>query len=103
MAANPQPPTSSARLEDLRQTIRDHGTWPEDQAVRRLLHSLELTGGGRHRAVALGRKLVEGVGARRAGRPFLDVFLQEFGLSNQEVIAMMCIAEALLRIPDDVT
>jgi RHH-type transcriptional regulator, proline utilization regulon repressor / proline dehydrogenase / delta 1-pyrroline-5-carboxylate dehydrogenase len=103
MAANPQPPPSSARLEDLRQTIRDHGTWPEDRAVQRLLHSVELTGGARHRAVALGMKLVEGARARRDERPFLDAFLQEFGLSNQEGIALMCIAEALLRIPDDVT
>src|SRR3984885_13089978 len=103
MAANPQPPPSSARLEDLRQTIRDHGTSPEDQAVQRLLHSLELTGGARHRAVALAMKLVEGARARRDERPFLDAFLQEFGLSNQEGIALMCIAEALLRIPDDVT
>ena len=103
MAANPLAPASSARLEDLRQIIRDHGTWPEDQAVQRLLHSLELTGGARHRAVALGVKLVEGARARRDERPFLDAFLQEFGLSNQEGIALMCIAEALLRIPDDVT
>ncbi len=68
-----------------------------------LLHSLELTGGARHRAVALGMKLVEGARARRDERPFLDAFLQEFGLSNQEGIALMCIAEALLRIPDDAT
>jgi RHH-type proline utilization regulon transcriptional repressor/proline dehydrogenase/delta 1-pyrroline-5-carboxylate dehydrogenase len=64
---------------------------------------VELTGGARHRAVALGMKLVEGARARRDERPFLDAFLQEFGLSNQEGIALMCIAEALLRIPDDVT
>jgi RHH-type proline utilization regulon transcriptional repressor/proline dehydrogenase/delta 1-pyrroline-5-carboxylate dehydrogenase len=102
MAANPQP-SPSVRLEDLRQIIRDHGSWPEDQAVQRLLHSLELTGGARHRAVALGMKLVEGARARRDERPFLDAFLQEFGLSNQEGIALMCIAEALLRIPDDAT
>ena len=102
MAANPQPPPS-VRLEDLRQTIREHSTWPEDRAVQRLLHSLELTGGARHRAVAVAMKLVEGARARRDERPFLDAFLQEFGLSNQEGIALMCIAEALLRIPDDVT
>jgi hypothetical protein len=47
--------------------------------------------------------LVEGARARRDERPFLDAFLQEFGLSNQEGIALMCIAEALLRIPDDAT
>jgi RHH-type proline utilization regulon transcriptional repressor/proline dehydrogenase/delta 1-pyrroline-5-carboxylate dehydrogenase len=68
-----------------------------------LLHQLELTGGARHRAVSLGVALVEGARARRDERPFLDAFLQEFGLSNQEGIALMCIAEALLRIPDDAT
>ena len=75
----------------------------EDQAVGRLLHQLELTGGARHRAVRLAVALVEGARARRDERPFLDAFLQEFGLSNQEGIALMCIAEALLRIPDDAT
>jgi RHH-type transcriptional regulator, proline utilization regulon repressor / proline dehydrogenase / delta 1-pyrroline-5-carboxylate dehydrogenase len=103
MAANPQPPPPNDRLENLREAIRDHGTWPEDRAVKRLLHSLELTGGARHRAVAAAMKLVEGARARRDERPFLDAFLQQFGLSNQEGIALMCIAEALLRIPDDVT
>jgi RHH-type transcriptional regulator, proline utilization regulon repressor / proline dehydrogenase / delta 1-pyrroline-5-carboxylate dehydrogenase len=93
----------AANLDSLRQTIRDHGTWTEDRAVKKLLHSLELTGGARHRAVALGVALVEGARARRDERPFLDAFLQEFGLSNQEGIALMCIAEALLRIPDDAT
>lgn len=33
----------------------------------------------------------------------LDAFLQEFGLSNNEGIALMCLAEALLRVPDEVT
>ncbi|NVJ96751.1 MAG: bifunctional proline dehydrogenase/L-glutamate gamma-semialdehyde dehydrogenase PutA [Alphaproteobacteria bacterium] len=30
----------------------------------------------------------------------LDAFLAEFGLSNQEGVALMCMAEALLRVPD---
>jgi RHH-type proline utilization regulon transcriptional repressor/proline dehydrogenase/delta 1-pyrroline-5-carboxylate dehydrogenase len=103
MAATlPQPPISDI-LESLRQTIREHGAWPEDEAVTRLLHNLDLTGGARHRAVAVAMGLVDGARARRDERPFLDAFLQEFGLSNQEGIALMCIAEALLRIPDDVT
>ncbi len=33
----------------------------------------------------------------------LDVFLQEFGLANEEGVALMCLAEALLRIPDAAT
>ncbi len=96
-------PSGGDSLETLRQTIRDQGTWPEERAVTGLLHALELTGGARHRAVTLAMALVEGARARRDERPFLDAFLQEFGLSNQEGIALMCIAEALLRIPDDAT
>src|ERR1700729_690590 len=103
MAAHLNEASQAPALEALRQSVREHGEWPENRAVTRLLHALELTGGARHRAVALGMKLVEGARARRDERPFLDAFLQEFGLSNQEGIALMCIAEALLRIPDDVT
>ncbi len=103
MAANLNEPSPPQSLESLREAVRDHGEWPEDRAVTRLLHALELTGGARHRAVATAVALVEGSRARRDERPFLDAFLQEFGLSNQEGIALMCIAEALLRIPDDAT
>ena len=90
-------------LDALRGAVREHGSSSEEAAVARLLGALELTGGARHRAVAVARSLVEGARARRDERPFLDAFLQEFGLSNQEGIALMCIAEALLRIPDDAT
>ena len=57
----------------------------------------------RHAALKIGRTLVKGARARANERPYLDAFLQEFGLSNQEGIALMCLAEALLRIPDDDT
>ena len=103
MAANLHEPSQPPNLEELRRAIRDHGEWPEDRAVTRLLHASELNLGARHRAVATAMALVEGARARRDERPFLDAFLQEFGLSNQEGIALMCIAEALLRIPDDAT
>jgi RHH-type proline utilization regulon transcriptional repressor/proline dehydrogenase/delta 1-pyrroline-5-carboxylate dehydrogenase len=103
MAASVNDYPANLSPESLRAAAREHALWPEDQAVKRLLHELELTGGARHRAVSLGVALVEGARARREERPFLDAFLQEFGLSNQEGIALMCIAEALLRIPDDAT
>ncbi len=96
-------PRATTALESLRSAMREHALAPEDQAVTSVLHRLELTGGARHRAVSLAMALVEGARARREERPFLDAFLQEFGLSNQEGIALMCIAEALLRIPDDAT
>jgi RHH-type transcriptional regulator, proline utilization regulon repressor / proline dehydrogenase / delta 1-pyrroline-5-carboxylate dehydrogenase len=103
MAANLTVHPAVAELELLRLCLRERSLWPEDRAVKRLLHRLELTGGARHRAVSVAMALVDGARARRDERPFLDAFLQEFGLSNQEGIALMCIAEALLRIPDDAT
>ncbi len=33
----------------------------------------------------------------------MESFLQEFGLSNKEGLALMCLAEALLRVPDGAT
>jgi len=99
MAANIKPQPAAAELDTLRSAMREHGIQSEDRAVTRLLHQLELTGGARHRAVSVAMALVEGARERRDERPFLDAFLQEFGLSNQEGIALMCIAEALLRIP----
>ena len=103
MAVNLTTQPAHTEMESLRRDMREHALWSEDRAVTRLLHRLELTGGARHRAVAVAMALVEGARARRDERPFLDAFLQEFGLSNQEGIALMCIAEALLRIPDDAT
>ena len=36
-------------------------------------------------------------------RSMMDAFMEEYGLSNQEGIALMCLAESLIRIPDDDT
>ncbi|MEO5774267.1 MAG: bifunctional proline dehydrogenase/L-glutamate gamma-semialdehyde dehydrogenase PutA [Sphingomicrobium sp.] len=49
-------------------------------------------------AKAIARALVEAV---RAHRPSgLDAFLQAYDLGSDEGVALMCLAEALLRIPD---
>ena len=57
MAANMHGSAPNDTVVELRQEIREHGTWPEDRAVKRLLHSLELTGGARHRAVTVAMAL----------------------------------------------
>ena len=52
-------------------------------------------------AGALAAKLVAGARARKASG--LDAFLQTYGLGTEEGIALMCLAEALLRVPDAAT
>ena len=44
--------------------------------------------------------LVTAARSRRAGRTGIESFLQQYGLASQEGIVLMCLAEALLRIPD---
>src|SRR5690554_546584 len=52
-------------------------------------------------ASALAMRLIEGARARKAGG--LDAFLAAYGLGTEEGIALMCLAEALLRVPDTET
>lgn len=46
------------------------------------------------------RHLVEAVRRDRLAKGGLDAFLYQYDLSSEEGIALMCLAEALLRIPD---
>jgi len=52
-------------------------------------------------ASALAGRLIEGARARKAGG--IDAFLVTYGLGSEEGIALMCLAEALLRVPDEET
>ncbi|NMW32360.1 bifunctional proline dehydrogenase/L-glutamate gamma-semialdehyde dehydrogenase PutA [Altererythrobacter sp. RZ02] len=49
-------------------------------------------------AAELAISLVEGARKRKASG--IDAFLHQFGLNTEEGIALMCLAEALLRVPD---
>ena len=49
------------------------------------------------------RALVVAVRAKRLGKGGLDAFMYQYHLSSEEGIALMCLAEALLRIPDKET
>lgn len=72
----------------------------EEALVESLVASKPLSDGQRRTAVRKGRELV--TAARAVGRKkgMMESFLEEFGLSNSEGLALMCLAEALLRVPD---
>jgi len=44
--------------------------------------------------------LVVAARVRREGKTGIESFLQQYGLASQEGVVLMCLAEALLRIPD---
>ncbi len=92
-------------LDSLRAAIRQSHHADEGECVRVLTRAAEAGLGEAQRAAILrrSRRLVAQCRAagHRAGT--LDAFLQEFGLSNREGVALMCLAEALLRVPDEAT
>ncbi|MFC2972610.1 trifunctional transcriptional regulator/proline dehydrogenase/L-glutamate gamma-semialdehyde dehydrogenase [Azotobacter bryophylli] len=76
---------------------------PEPEVVPLLLEQARLPTGQAVAARQLARRLAEGLRRRKSasGRAGLvQGLLQEFSLSSQEGVALMCLAEALLRIPD---
>ncbi|MFA5664632.1 trifunctional transcriptional regulator/proline dehydrogenase/L-glutamate gamma-semialdehyde dehydrogenase [Castellaniella sp.] len=73
---------------------------PEPDCVRMLLEQAE--SGHADAVQALARRLVTALRRKRKGGG-VDGLIQEFSLSSQEGVALMCLAEALLRIPDQAT
>lgn len=90
-------------LSVLREAIREAKFAAEDTRVVALAAGLRLPATERAAIEDAAVKLVEQVRTRRSEHSVLDVFLKEFGLANEEGVALMCLAEALLRIPDAAT
>ncbi|GHC31526.1 bifunctional protein PutA [Gemmobacter nanjingensis] len=76
------------------QSLRD-----EAALLRSLIAEAGLAPEDRARITAAGADLVRRI--RASVKPgLMEVFLAEYGLSTDEGIALMCLAEALLRVPD---
>ncbi len=79
--------------------IRHHALQGEAALLRDLIAEAGLSARDRARIVASGADLVTRI--RASAKPgLMEVFLAEYGLSTDEGIALMCLAEALLRVPD---
>lgn len=87
----------------LRDAITRHYRTDESQIVRELATSVALSQEQRQNITNLARRLVTQVRADRSRASGVDALMHEFSLSSEEGIALMCLAEALLRIPDNAT
>ena len=70
----------------------------EEQVAAERIDQARLSATQIAEATATARAIVKGVRAHRSSG--VDAFLQTYDLGSDEGIAMMCLAEALLRIPD---
>ena len=75
----------------------------ETAAVRALLEQIPLSPEGRQTVVDEAIDLVERARRSNERQGVVESFLQEFSLGTREGLALMCMAEALLRIPDEDT
>ncbi|AHJ64477.1 bifunctional proline dehydrogenase/L-glutamate gamma-semialdehyde dehydrogenase PutA [Granulibacter bethesdensis] len=75
---------------------------PEQDCVASLLPLASLSDHAASQADTLARLLAERLREHGPGNG-LPTLIQEYDLSSQEGVALMCLAEALLRIPDDGT
>lgn len=75
----------------------------EAELVSRLLGEVALTSEASSRVQQSAESLVQQVRERKQEQGALEAFMQEYDLSSEEGIVLMCLAEALLRIPDDDT
>lgn len=84
----------------LRAAITSAYRRPEQESLPLLLQAARCTDQAQVKKIA-----TQLIGALRnkSGKGGVEALLQEFSLSSQEGIALMCLAEALLRIPDHAT
>ncbi len=92
-----------AAPQGLRANINDAYRATELNVISSLIEAAELS----HQQCAairqLAIQLVEQVRSGRKKSVGIDSFLTQYALSSEEGIALMCLAEALLRVPDNAT
>ena len=84
----------------LRQKVRDAYRMDETECLKERLAQADIPSDQRDRIEARARQLVTTVRKERVKSSGIDAFMHEYELSSQEGVVLMCLAEALLRIPD---
>ena len=73
---------------------------PEEAVVRRLCELARLPQPEQAAVQERALELVQGVRSARSGGGGIDALLRQYHLASTEGVVLMCLAEALLRIPD---
>ena len=91
------------RNDSIAKAINPHYLTEEQPLVRMLADQARLPEVAARNAGARALALVQAVRAARGSGGALDAFLREYSLASREGVILMCLAEALLRIPDGET
>lgn len=94
---------STARERSLRKAIVADYLADESAHVRRLSRQAKLLPKQEAQVRDQARQMIERLRKQKPRLDSLDAFLHEYDLSTTEGTVMMCLAEALLRVPDTAT
>ena len=94
--------TAAAGLPE-RDEIASYHLMDEMRLVGGLVERAIFTATERNRIADRASRLVSAARANRHKHGGVDAFMHEYGLTSEEGIILMCLAEALLRIPDEDT
>ncbi len=86
--------------DELRNALRNTYLADETAHLQLLLPQATLDASATQRVHDMAHHLVSAARKENATHVGLDAFLREYDLSSQEGVLLMCLAEALLRIPD---
>ncbi|RTE87698.1 MULTISPECIES: bifunctional proline dehydrogenase/L-glutamate gamma-semialdehyde dehydrogenase PutA [Gammaproteobacteria] len=92
-----------AQLEELWKAISDNYIVDENEYLKELLTLVEDDQETIKKVNESAMGLISRVREKADGGESVDAFLQQYSLDTQEGIVLMCLAEALLRIPDSFT
>jgi RHH-type proline utilization regulon transcriptional repressor/proline dehydrogenase/delta 1-pyrroline-5-carboxylate dehydrogenase len=95
--------TEDGRLPGIGGDIGAHYLADETGTVRVLAEQAASSPADTDSVLRRARELVAAMRRNRKRLGGIDAFMSEYDLSSQEGIVLMCLAEALLRIPDDET
>ena len=82
-----------------RARVRDMYAVDEAEVIKSLSDHIKLSKEDREKVAAGGAKYVDRV-RKETSPSMMEAFLAEYGLSTEEGVGLMCLAEALLRVPD---
>lgn len=91
------------KQSELKQIISNNYRSKETACVSNLLASINITPEQEQNATKLASTLIEKVRNKRIRGTGIDAIMNKFKLSTNEGLALMCLAESLLRIPDKAT
>ena len=91
-----QPAAREGRISNINELyLRD-----EEALIRELTDAADPGESGRQKIQTTAAQLVNAVRQNSSKDGGIEAFLQQYDLSSEEGVLLMCIAEALLRIPD---